>query len=303
MGTGIFSIGVSAIQNAQLGLMTTEHNISNANTPGYNRQRIIQASNGGILTGSGFIGQGSHVSTVERMYDEFLVNQVNRAQTTSSELDAYYAQISQIDNMLADTNSGLSPALQDFFSGVQQVAANPAQLPARQAMVSAAHDDNRPTHCRWRDDLAARPGLPQQLAIRRGKGEYLALRGADHENALVRADATGERLLGLDFPHLPAIVETHDGAIPGRSVDRRTDHGRSKGVIITLADPFLPQRMYLGGRLDRPQLGHLRPATAGKGIQGLERRAAGQQQPGHDQRTLHHLLSPSESSRCWSRSR
>ena len=43
MGSGIFSIGVSAVQNAQLGLMTTEHNISNVNTPGYNRQRIIQA--------------------------------------------------------------------------------------------------------------------------------------------------------------------------------------------------------------------------------------------------------------------
>ena len=31
-----------------------------------------------------------------------------------------YSQIAQVDNLLADTTSGLSPALQDFFKGVQQ---------------------------------------------------------------------------------------------------------------------------------------------------------------------------------------
>jgi flagellar hook-associated protein 1 FlgK len=138
MGTGLLSSAISGMQGAQIALQTAQHNITNQNTPGFNRQRIVQSSNVAMLTGAGFIGQGSHVSTVERMYDGFLSNQVNRAQTTSSELEMYYAQISQIDNMLADPNSGLSPALQDFFRGVQQVAANPAQLPSRQAMLSSA---------------------------------------------------------------------------------------------------------------------------------------------------------------------
>ncbi|MBL0166802.1 MAG: flagellar hook-associated protein FlgK [Propionivibrio sp.] len=138
MGTGIINTGISGLQVAQLGLLTTGHNITNANTPGFNRQRTIQASNIAMLTGSGYIGQGAHVSTVERLYDSFLSAQVNRAQTTSSELDVYYTQIKQIDNMLADPNAGVSPALQDFFRGVQQVSANPSQLPARQAMISSA---------------------------------------------------------------------------------------------------------------------------------------------------------------------
>lgn len=138
MGTGIINTGISGLQVAQLGLLTTGHNITNANTPGFNRQRTIQASNIAMLTGSGYIGQGAHVSTVERMYDRFLSAQVNRAQTTSSELEVYYTQIKQIDNMLADPNAGLSPALQDFFRGVQQVSANPSQLPGRQAMISSA---------------------------------------------------------------------------------------------------------------------------------------------------------------------
>lgn len=138
MGMGIISTGSSGLQAAQLGLLTTEHNISNANTPGFNRQNTIQTSNVAMLSGSGYVGQGAHVSTIVRMYDGFLSGQVNTAQTASSSLDTYYTQIQQIDNMLADTTSGLSPALQGFFTGVQQVAANPSQLPARQAMISSA---------------------------------------------------------------------------------------------------------------------------------------------------------------------
>lgn len=138
MGTGMISTGLSGIQVAQLGLLTTEHNITNANTAGFNRQRTIQATNVAMLTGAGYVGQGAHVQTISRMYDSFLSTQVNRAQTTSSELSSYYTQIKQIDNMLADANSGLSPALQSFFSGIQDVAANPSLLSARQSLVSSA---------------------------------------------------------------------------------------------------------------------------------------------------------------------
>jgi flagellar hook-associated protein 1 len=138
MSTGIYSIGISGINAAQLGLLATEHNVVNANTPGYTRQRTVQATNIAVNTGAGAIGQGVHVQTIERLYDKFLTAQVNTASTKLSEIDAYYSQIKQIDNLLADPSAGLSPALQDFFSGVQQVASNPSLLSARQAMISSA---------------------------------------------------------------------------------------------------------------------------------------------------------------------
>jgi flagellar hook-associated protein 1 FlgK len=59
------------------------------------------------------------------------------AQANQASLDdSYYAQISQIDNLLADTTSGLSPALQDFFKGVQDATANASSVASRQAMLS-----------------------------------------------------------------------------------------------------------------------------------------------------------------------
>lgn len=138
MSSGFFSIGLSGLAVAQLNLLTTEHNIVNANTDGYTRQRVLQSANVGVMAGTGAIGQGVTAVTTERLYDRFVTAQMNTAQTETSSLKAYYGQISQIDAMLADSSAGLSPALQSFFAGVQQVAANPSLLPARQSMISSA---------------------------------------------------------------------------------------------------------------------------------------------------------------------
>jgi flagellar hook-associated protein 1 FlgK len=136
MANGILGIGTRALNIAQMGLVTTEHNISNVNTPGFHRQEVVQTTALPFGTGAGYLGQGAQVDTVKRIYSQFLDNQVLAASTQSKFYDSYYAQVSQIDNMLADPNAGLSPALQDFFSGVQAVANDPASIPARQSLLS-----------------------------------------------------------------------------------------------------------------------------------------------------------------------
>lgn len=136
MGASLFSIGLTGLNAAQAGLQTTSHNISNAGTAGYSRQRIEQSTNPAMFTGAGFFGEGTRVDTVKRAYNNFLTNQVLAADTRFNEYDTFATEIGQIDNMLSDPTVGLSPALADFFSGVQEVAANPASIPARQSMLS-----------------------------------------------------------------------------------------------------------------------------------------------------------------------
>ena len=134
----LLNTGVSALNTAQLGLAVTQHNISNVNTAGYSRQAAMQVTNGSMMTGAGAIGQGVRVHTVLRYYDDILSKQVNDAQTRSSELDTYHSMITRIDNLLADSTAGLSPVLAGFFQAVQDVAANPSLVSARQSMTSAA---------------------------------------------------------------------------------------------------------------------------------------------------------------------
>jgi flagellar hook-associated protein 1 FlgK len=136
MSGSIFSIGVSGLNAAQAGLVTTSHNISNASTEGFTRQTVIQTNRDPQATGSGFFGQGVEVNTVRRLYSQFLDSQVLTSETQAASLDSFLGQAKQIDNVLADASSGLSPALQSFFSGVQDVAANPSSVPSRQSMIS-----------------------------------------------------------------------------------------------------------------------------------------------------------------------
>jgi flagellar hook-associated protein 1 len=137
MSTGIFGIGIGGLAAAQAGLVTTGHNITNANTPGFHRQAIVQSPAIPIFTGAGFFGQGVQVDTVMRVYNQYLDSQVASAQAQSSFLSTYHTQLAQIDNVIADSSAGLSPALQDFFQSVQAVAANPSDVPSRQSMLSA----------------------------------------------------------------------------------------------------------------------------------------------------------------------
>jgi flagellar hook-associated protein 1 FlgK len=134
----ILGVGQSALAAAQAGLATTGHNIANAATPGYSRQIVIQTSAGGQSTGSGFIGKGANVVDVQRVYNELTAGQVRSAQSAQVQSQTYYGQISMIDNLLADTAGGVSPAMQDFFKGVQDLASNVNAPAARQATLSSA---------------------------------------------------------------------------------------------------------------------------------------------------------------------
>ncbi|CAH1904224.1 Flagellar hook-associated protein flgK [Candidatus Nitrotoga sp. HW29] len=138
MGIGIFGSGVSALNAAQIGLSTTEHNIANVNTPGFNRQEVVLGTRLAQATGAGFIGQGVNVNSVKRIYNEFLSNQVMQGQAQASQLETYANQIGQINNLLADPDAGLSPALQEFFSAINNVASSPESQAARQSMLGSA---------------------------------------------------------------------------------------------------------------------------------------------------------------------
>ena len=134
----ILSIGKSALTAAQVAIDVTGQNIANASTVGYSRQTVIQGAVAGQYSGFGYIGKGTEILAVKRIYSEYLGTQVRTAQTTKGQLDSYYAQVQQIDNLLADPAVGVSPALQDFFNGLQDVSSVPNSAVARQSLLSAA---------------------------------------------------------------------------------------------------------------------------------------------------------------------
>lgn len=187
----IFSIGVTGLNAAQAGMLTTSHNIANASTAGYNRQQIVQGTNTPVFSGAGFLGQGTNVQTVKRIYDQFLGSQVLSAEAGAAEMSSYLAQISQIDNLLADPSAGLSLALGNFFKGVQDVAANPASIAGRQSMLSAGQALTARFQALDQRLSEIREGTNQQIAAQITQINANSAQLADINQRIILAQAGG----------------------------------------------------------------------------------------------------------------
>lgn len=134
----LLNIGTSGLFTSQNGLTTTSHNISNVNTEGYSRQRIEQNARLPSSQGDYFIGKGVNTTNVERMFDQFLADEVRQftSQTKSSETFTSFAK--QLDSLLGAEESSVSTGLDSFFDAVQQVADDPTAIAARQVMLAEA---------------------------------------------------------------------------------------------------------------------------------------------------------------------
>ena len=132
----LFSIGTSGLLAFQRALSTVSHNIANANTEGYSRQSADLVSRPPQANGDGFIGTGVEVSTVRRSYDAFVERSVRTSTSATAEFEAFHALASQLDNVVANSDTGVSASLQRFFNAVQDVADTPASPSARQVMLS-----------------------------------------------------------------------------------------------------------------------------------------------------------------------
>lgn len=135
----LINSAMSGLSAAQTALSVTSNNLSNVYTQGYNRQTVSFAQSGGISTSTGFIGNGVNVSGINREYNSFIVGQLRQGQSDYASTTAYYQQVSQIDNLLADSNNSLSANMQDFFSNLQNLVSNPSDPAARQTVLAKAN--------------------------------------------------------------------------------------------------------------------------------------------------------------------
>jgi flagellar hook-associated protein 1 len=135
----LLSTGVSGLLAFQRALDTTSHNISNVNTDGYSRQRVLIGTRPAQAYGNGYVGQGANVRTTQRVYDDFVAAQTRASSSSLEHLDVYASNAERLNNMFGDSANGLSPTLQRFVNAFQAVANAPTSIPARQVLLSEAN--------------------------------------------------------------------------------------------------------------------------------------------------------------------
>ncbi|MCP1143735.1 flagellar hook-associated protein FlgK [Lysinibacillus endophyticus] len=130
----------------QSALYTTGHNISNANTEGYSRQRVDMAPTQGYPgiglnapKTPGFIGTGVEATAVERIRDKFVDTQYRQETSKLGYWSTKSHSITQVEDILKEPSDyGLAQSLNEFWNSLQDLNVRPKDGGARAVVVQRA---------------------------------------------------------------------------------------------------------------------------------------------------------------------
>ncbi len=134
----LLNIGMSGLAAGHSSLLTTGNNIANVDTAGYSRQQTVQSTKGSVQYGNVFIGTGTTLADVRRVYNSYLDAQLQTTTSLNSDAQAYLGQATQVDKLLSDSGTGITKTLQSFFSSLQTLSANSNDSASRQALLTNA---------------------------------------------------------------------------------------------------------------------------------------------------------------------
>lgn len=127
---------LTGIRAAQTGLDTASHNVANANTTGYTRQRVVQSNRLPFRSPVGPIGTGTDV-TLGRARDAFLDARARAAKSAASYADRRADLLGRSEAILAEPDNGVTKELGELWNAFEDLAGAPADLAARQQVLSA----------------------------------------------------------------------------------------------------------------------------------------------------------------------
>lgn len=138
-------------------ISTAGHNISNANTEGYSRQRVQLKEFDPLYRPdlerperAGMIGQGIDVQSIMRIRDEMLDQRITAQQNQESYWDTrskYYTMIEQIYNEPDEVS--VRSNMDKFWESWQELSVNPESQAARQAVVTRGESLSDSIKSKW----------------------------------------------------------------------------------------------------------------------------------------------------------
>lgn len=134
---GTLNNATKGLNVQQSALQTTSHNISNANTVGYSRQKVTMvADNPYTLGGIGQLGTGVRISSIDRIVDPY-VNKQLRNENSSLEMYSKKSEVlGQLEGIFNEpSTTGLNNNLSQVFSSWTYLGSNP-ELATAKTMVA-----------------------------------------------------------------------------------------------------------------------------------------------------------------------
>lgn len=132
----VMQTGKSGMVAAKAQMATTSHNISNANTEGYSRQRVQQKADNPTPFGQkNLIGQGTLLARTERVNDNYIEKQIRSAARDLSHLEEKDLALKQTEDIFNEMGGeGLNRLVAKFFNDFRKLGNEPDNEAVRQSV-------------------------------------------------------------------------------------------------------------------------------------------------------------------------
>jgi flagellar hook-associated protein 1 FlgK len=193
-------IGKRSILASQVALNTIGHNVSNANTPGYSRQRVelqtfppLYFPQLNRAEMSGQIGQGVTVESINRIKDMLLEQRI--VSQTSLEgywntRDDYLLMVDQVYNEPQDVS--VRGLMDQFWAAWQELSVHPEQISAREAVLQRGAGLTEAINQRFRSLDQIRTMLDDDVGATVKQVNDLLGQIAELNEEIVRVEAMGD---------------------------------------------------------------------------------------------------------------
>lgn len=137
----ILSIAQSGLMASQRQVNTASHNIANASTPGYSRQRVELSAAEPLRTPDGTVGRGVDSGLITRARSTFLDAQFRTENGGFGQQNATKELMGQVEGVLGDlTDSNLATSLDNFYDALGDLAGDPSSVTTRTMARQATAD-------------------------------------------------------------------------------------------------------------------------------------------------------------------
>jgi flagellar hook-associated protein 1 len=127
--------GLSSIRASTVGIDTAAHNIANAATPGYTRQRVELAAATPFLSPDGPIGTGVDVLAIARLRDHFADMRVRTTLAEFAQLDVRADLLGRAEVVMGEPE-GIGLELQRLWNAFEDLAMDPADTATRTQVLA-----------------------------------------------------------------------------------------------------------------------------------------------------------------------
>lgn len=145
--SSILNIARSALAMQQRSVDVTSHNIANASTEGYRRQRLDLSASDPLRTPQGTLGRGVTSDGIQRARDKFLDISFRQESGLLGRFDTTHQLLSGVESIFDESSgTGLGAGLDALLSAFGDLANDPSSASARSLVVQSAQSLTQQFH-------------------------------------------------------------------------------------------------------------------------------------------------------------